>query len=414
MTRLVRAIAVGNRLNVQAAATETGYCAELERIVGLAVPHVSTDSPNLLVLAEVLGLPAALAGPRGTLARRARGTRSALSLLALACLPRLLAVRRRWKGLSTAQALLLARSDLLYRPMADTLSRAAARYHLHLIATTLVPQIHRSTDPQDIRVWGEPGAASVCMPEGPEVYNAALLFGPDGALLGRVNKVSLTPSEISTLHLSAGKLEDVQVFATEAGRLGIAISLDAFTPEYLRYLDAKGAEIVVQNDANDTAWAGPGSYSDWQPAEWLDSVFGSIQPLYRHLRYNICAMQTGNFFDLVFDGQSSITSRADRLPASSDYSPTFVGVDQFVHSRTGEALRGKWLAVAPWVEDDPIIADPESSLQERRQRLAAVGKELRPGGEPTSTENRLSAPTWNYDLAVRAGKNTMTSHNWIR
>lgn len=380
MTRLVRAIAVGNRLNVQAATTEAGYCAELERIVGLAVPHIAANRPNLLVLAEVLGLPAALAGSRGALARRARSTRSALAFLALACLPRLLAVRRRWKGLSMAQALLLARSDLLYRPMADTLSRMAARYHLHLIATTLAPQVHYSTDPQDIRAWGEPGATSVYVPEGPKIYNAALLFGPDGALLGRVNKVFLTPPEISTLHVSGGKLEDVQVFATEAGRLGIAISLDAFTPEYLRHLDAKGAEIVVQNDANDTAWAGPGSHSDWQPAEWLDSVFGSIQPVYRNLRYNICAMQTGNFFDLVFDGQSSITSRADGPLDSRDHPHTFIGVDQFVHSRTGEALRGKWLAVAPWVEDDPIIADPELSLETRRLRLGAVGRELRPRG----------------------------------
>src|SRR5215469_3040478 len=100
MTRMVRAIAVGNRLNVQAAATEASYCAELERILSLAVPHIAANRPNLLVLAEVLGLPAALAGSRGVLARRAHGTQSALALLALACLPRLLAVRRRWKGVS--------------------------------------------------------------------------------------------------------------------------------------------------------------------------------------------------------------------------------------------------------------------------------------------------------------------------
>ncbi len=49
--RLVRAIAVGNRINVAAAATEASYCAELERIVGLALQHVVPDRPNLLVLA---------------------------------------------------------------------------------------------------------------------------------------------------------------------------------------------------------------------------------------------------------------------------------------------------------------------------------------------------------------------------
>ena len=39
-TRPARLIAVGNRINVKAAATEASFVAELERIVGLAVPHL--------------------------------------------------------------------------------------------------------------------------------------------------------------------------------------------------------------------------------------------------------------------------------------------------------------------------------------------------------------------------------------
>ena len=46
-TRPVRFIAVGNRINVQAAATERSFSMELERIVGLAVPHLAKDRPNL-------------------------------------------------------------------------------------------------------------------------------------------------------------------------------------------------------------------------------------------------------------------------------------------------------------------------------------------------------------------------------
>ncbi len=378
--RLVRAIAVGNRINVAAAATEASYCAELERIVGLALQHVVPDRPNLLVLAEMLGLPAALSGPRGRLARYAHTAENALTLLALATLPRVLAARRRWKGITFAQALLLARADALYRPLAETLARLAAQHQLYIAATTLAPRLRRSTDPGDIRRWGERSAQAVYVPEAPEVYNAALLFGPEGTLIGRVNKVFLTPPEITTLHLTPGNLDEVQVFETAAGRLGIAISLDAFTPEYLRHLDALGAEIVVQNDANDMAWAGPGSRDAWQPAEWLASVFGSIQPVYEHLRYNICAMQTGNFFDLVFDGQSSITARAGTQPDPNDRAHNFIGVDAFVNTDTGEPLTGEWLAVAPWVEDDPICADPGLTLAERRERLAAVGRQLRPRG----------------------------------
>lgn len=382
--RLVRAVAVGNRISVSAAATEASYIAEVERIVGLALPHLTPDRPTLIVLAEYLGLPAALAGRAGALARQAHTAQHALTFLGIALLPRVLAYRRRWRGISFARALLLACADALYRPLADTLSRLAAHYHTHIVATTPVPRLRRSTDPREIARWGRRGASVVYLPEGPEVYNAALAFGPDGSLIGRVDKVFLTKSEIETLDLTPGSLDDVLVLPTAAGQLGIAISLDAFTPEYLRHLDAQGAEIVVQPDANDARWAGPGGGYEWQPAEWLNSVLGSIQPQFPHLRYNVCSMQTGNFFDIVFDGQSSITARASTPPAMAnacDYGRHFVGVDDFIHTVSGERLDGSFLAVAPWVVDDPGVSDPDLSLAERRQRLHALGDELAPGAQ---------------------------------
>lgn len=374
-SRLVRVIAAGNRMRL--VATEAAFRAELERVVGLAAPHIASDRPALVVLGELLGLPAALTGPRGLLARRARSSRAALSLLALAHARRILAYRRRWPGISLARALLLALADQLYRPLYETLSAQARQLGVYLVATTLAPRVSRSTGPRAIRRWGTPGAQAVYLPTGPEVYNAALVFGPDGALLGRVEKVNLTAAERATLDLTPGRLEDVRVIPTAAGRLGVAISLDAFTPTYLRHLDAQGAEIVVQNDANDAPWAGPGSASAWQPQEWLDSVLGSLQPDYPILRYNVCAMQTGNFFDLVFDGQSSITARADTPPPMP---LGFIGVDDAVSVATGRPLLGTFLACGPWVEEDPGTSQPDLTLAQRRRWLAAIARELRPGG----------------------------------
>ncbi len=377
--RLVRLIAVGNRIRISA--SEAEFRAELERVVGLAVPHVAADRPTLVVLSELLGLPAALVGRRGVLARRARSSRAALTLLALAHARRILAYRRRWPGISAVRALLLALTDTLYRPFYEALSEQARRHGLFLVATTLAPRVSRSTEPRAIRRWGTPGEPAVYLPEGPEVYNAALVFGPDGALLGRVEKVNLTPAERETLDLTPGWLEDVHVIPTAAGRLGVAISLDAFTPSYLRHLDTRGAEIVVQNDANDAPWAGPGSASDWQPQEWLDSVLGSIQPEYTGLRYNVCAMQTGNFFDVVFDGQSSITGReCDGARAPLPPARRFVGVDYHDSTTTGRPLAGTFLACALWVEEDPGATDPGLTLPQRRRWLAAIARELRQGG----------------------------------
>jgi predicted amidohydrolase len=375
-TRHVRAVAVGNRITLPA--TEQAFVAELERVVGLGAQYLSPTQPSVLVLGELLGLPAAFTGQRARLARRAATSQLAMAEMAVGLLPRLMRCRRMWRGISLPRALLLAATDALYRPFAETLSRLAAQYHTHLVATTLAPHVRRSDDPTDIALWGRRGGQSVYLPAGPEVYNTALVFGPDGRLLERINKVYLTNSERETLDLTPGLLSEVRAISTAAGRLGVAISLDAFTPDYLRHLDAQGVEVVLQPDANDHPWAAPSKTWEWQPAEWLNAVLGSVQPLYPHLRYNICAMQTGNLFDIIFDGQSSITSRD--APALSRPGGAFVGVDEAVHTVTGAALVGGFLTIAPWVMIDPAAVEPQLTLSERRARLAALGRELLPGG----------------------------------
>jgi predicted amidohydrolase len=373
---LVRAVAVGNRIALPA--TEAAYVAELERIVGLAAPHLVTDHPNLLVLGEALGLPAAFTGRGGSIARRAHRTQNAMVFLALAQLPRVLRCRRRWPRISLVRALLLASTDILYRLFAETLARLAAAHRTHIVATTLAPRVRHSTDRREIARWGRRGADAIYIPEGPEVYNAALVFGPDGALLARIDKVSLTEEECKLLDLTPGLLENVHAVATAAGRLGVATSLDAFTPEYLQRLDAEGAEIVLQPDANGQVWAARSKTWPWQPEEWLNSVLGSIQPVYHNLRYNVCAMQTGNLVDLPFDGQSSITARNAAAPQPGQ---AFVGIDVPISTLTGNLLAGGFLAVSPWVMDDPIITDSTLTLEQRRALLAAAGRELLPSGK---------------------------------
>jgi predicted amidohydrolase len=374
--RSIRAIAVGNRVNVPAWRTERHARAEIARIVGLAAAHLASDAPNLIVLGELLGLPGALMGNKGALARRRATAAGALTALGFADLRNVFALQRRYKDISQPRALLLARTDALYRPLATALPELAARYHATIVAGTAAPEVERSTRPRDIRRWGQRGASEVYLPAGPEVYNVALVATPDGAPVRRVNKVYLTQSERETLDIVPGKLADVAVIATPAGRLGVAISLDAFTPDYLRRLDALGADIVVQNDANDQLWAAPSKTCDWQPQEWLNSVLGSVQADYPSLTANVCAMQTGNFFDVTFDGQSSITRQSARAP---DPARNFVGNVGFFHTVTGQPLTGDILAVAPWVVDDPVARQPDLPLAERRARLHAVGAQLLPG-----------------------------------
>jgi predicted amidohydrolase len=376
--RLVRAVAVGNRINLAAWRDDAHARVEIERIVRLATPFLAADRPNLIVLGEILGLPGALMGPRGAPARRMRTATRALTMLALADIRNVLALRRRFRGVTLPQALLLARTDALYRPLATLLPRLATRYNATIVAGTVAPLVTRSSHPRDIRRYGQSGAHEVYLPASREVYNTALIATPDGAPLQRVNKVFLTKNEQAILHLTPGKLSDVAVIATPAGRLGVAISLDAFTPAYLTHIDSLGAEIVVQPDANDQPWVSASATCDWQPQEWLNSVLGSVQPDYPHMQANVCAMQTGNFFEITFDGQSTITAKSDSPP---DPVYNFVGNNGFIHTVTKRELLGNVLALAPWVVADPGTANPALTLEERRAALQAVGAKLLPGHE---------------------------------
>jgi hypothetical protein len=298
-------------------------------------------------------------------------------MLALGYGRRMIHYRRLYPGVSLVRSLLLSLSDIMYRPFVSTLSRLAAEHAIYLSASTITPHVHCSTATADISRFGRRHSGKVYLPDGSGVYNTGFLWGPDGNLIGTTDKVFLTENEKTVLDLTPGELDAVQVFDTEVGKIGIAISLDAFTPEYLHKLDSLSACIVIQNDANDQPWASPSKTCDWQPQEWLNSVLGSLQDDYPHLHYNICPMQVGNFFDVTFDGQSTITRKSDREP---DPCCNFVGNEGFVHTVTGKAMKGDILAVSPWVVEDPIRRTPGISLAERRKILHKVAQQLLPGG----------------------------------
>lgn len=374
--RSARLIAVGNRINMQAAVSEQRFIAELERIVGLAEPHIRPDRPTLVVLGELLGLPLAVSGWQGAFARQQRSADLAISSLAPAYFSRMRYYRGLYPGISLPRALLLSLTDTLYRPFVAALSYLAAKHHIYLSASTLTPHVRYSRDGEDIRRFGRRGQGKVFLPAGPEVYNTGFLWGPEGGLYGTTDKVFLTESEQTVLDLTPGNLEEVRPIETELGKVGLAISLDAFTPEYLRCLDCQGTRIIIQNDANDQPWAAPSKSWEWQPQEWLNSVLGSVQEEYPSLQYNICAMQVGNFFDTTFDGQSTITAKGPEEPDLN-----FVGNEGFYHTVTGQPLKGKLLAVSPWAIEDPGRSDPSLSLSERRNWLQGYGRQLCAGGE---------------------------------
>ena len=74
------------------------------------------------------------------------------------------------------------------------------------------------------------------------VYNAAVLLGPDGRLIGKYRKVCLPPSEVAA-GIAPGK--DYPVFDTKFGKVGLMVCYDGFFPEVARELSNRGAEVIA-------------------------------------------------------------------------------------------------------------------------------------------------------------------------
>ena len=78
--------------------------------------------------------------------------------------------------------------------------------------------------------------------DGHLVYNAAVLLGPDGKLIGKYRKVCLPPGEVEA-GIAPGS--DYPVFDTKFGKVGLMICYDGFFPEVARELSNRGAEVIA-------------------------------------------------------------------------------------------------------------------------------------------------------------------------
>jgi predicted amidohydrolase len=78
--------------------------------------------------------------------------------------------------------------------------------------------------------------------DGHLVYNVAILIGPDGGIVGKYRKTTLPRSEIEG-GVTPGN--ELPVFDTRFGKLGMMVCYDGFFPEVARELSNRGAEIIA-------------------------------------------------------------------------------------------------------------------------------------------------------------------------
>ncbi|MCI7159139.1 MAG: hydratase [Flintibacter sp.] len=136
--------------------------------------------------------------------------------------------------------------------------------------------------------------------EGPDLYNTAILAGPDG-LVGKYRK--LHPCEEEVYWVEPGNL-GLPVFHTPIGRIALLICLDAYYPETARICAMQGADIICI----------PSNWSDVKKARNLADPYCTMAPvlcmanaLFNHalIAGTNCVGKMG---DRVFPGQSVIAN----------------------------------------------------------------------------------------------------------
>ena len=85
-------------------------------------------------------------------------------------------------------------------------------------------------------------AAGILERAGTLVYNAAILVGPDGALIGKYRKVCPARGEAQG-GITPG--DDFPVFETRFGKVGMMVCWDVHFPEVARNLASRGAEVIA-------------------------------------------------------------------------------------------------------------------------------------------------------------------------
>ncbi|HEV3228313.1 MAG TPA: hypothetical protein VGY97_02470 [Solirubrobacteraceae bacterium] len=385
------------------------------------VPHLAPGRPNIVAFNEEVGLMTLATGSRGAQARTLFaspgphpscesqgapcGTVAAFGAVSAGYSRQLAYYRTHFPDLPPIAGTFVAATDTFVRGFMQTFSDMARRYGIYILGSNSQAPFRLSTDPADIAALSDPDYPAppfVYVATEGHVYNDAFLWSPrdvrsDGPppvrnLVASNLKIPLTATEQqfqftpgpATGPAAVDNLRAYRVPGSEA-RLGFATSLPAFvygdppagtdpcsdvSLYYMRCLNKLGANVLVQDEANDGRWAANAGCSGncWQPLEWMASAWRSISDPTVGFAYAVNPMMVGNLADLPFDGQSAIAARG-LAGGGCNYigdAQAQPGDPTAYHSYAGP--RPGFLAIAPWVV-------PDAS----RSQLSGVGAKLAPG-----------------------------------
>jgi len=284
--------AVQMKLRIEDFYSQQDFTKKIESLLGEVAAKTNPDFPTLVVFPEDIGLMLIAQDNQQTLSA-VHTIEEAIKKMTMKHLLPLVWFRLRY-NLSWVPALYYYKNKEIAQTYFETFSSLSNKYRMYIVAgSVLLPHYEISNG----EVLYQEGPLS------PKIYNTSYLFNPEGKVVGFQDKVHLLELEQEGgLHLTAGNLDDIKVFDTAIGKIGIAVCLDSFKEDVINKLREKEAEILIQPSANPVLW------EKWQQIEWLESSYKFTHEL-RYFQYAVNPMMNGDFFDLSFYGQSSIISR---------------------------------------------------------------------------------------------------------
>ncbi|ABU58168.1 apolipoprotein N-acyltransferase [Roseiflexus castenholzii] len=166
------------------------------------------------------------------------------------------------------------------------------------------------------------------------MYDTAVMFGPDGAEVGRRAKINVTDGEKEFGFLPGPR--DFSVVETPYGQVGLGVCWDRHLPWIVRELASAGAQIVlmpVDDDFSGNRW--------FPPAHASDTVFRAVE---NRVAFGLGATSG---IAMVIDPYGRITAESDINQRGVVTGETFVVAERTLFTRFGDWFG--WLAVLAMV-----------------------------------------------------------------
>lgn len=230
--------------------SEAAFAAKMGGYLAVAIEQGWLGPQTIVVLPEMLGTWLVIAG-EDERAAQAPTLSAAMGLVA----------RRHWLAMLTRMPFAREknrRAASIFRIKAQQMATIYMRVFGALAET------YEATIVAGSLVLPEPRVENGILQAGSgPLYNTTPVFTPDGKVHDQLIR-KVVPIDQEQPFVTAGRQDDLPVFETPAGRLGVLICADSWFPDLYKVLEQRGAELLAVPSylAPDDAWAHPwGGYN---------------------------------------------------------------------------------------------------------------------------------------------------------